>query len=234
MEAAQMMPSGVGQGSMFDTPVTAYFYPDGTPVTTCDGRAKHDDVHVSWAALRASPGTNSALSGYLIVDIISGTASNTWRDIYRSFILFDTSSIPAGSVVTAASVSLYYASSHQYLGLPYFGCVVVSSNPASDTNIIAADFATVGDVALSNWLTLAQIKAAGGGRQEHFILNAAGREAINCGGITKLALRDYYYDLMGNTPPWLHLKQDVMYFHSAERPSEGERPMLKVVYKPLL
>lgn len=175
-------------------------YPDPHPEsTTVDGMVEAiGTVTPTWAALRAGTGgLNVSADNNSIETIARITADGAggFYRLYRSVYLFDTSSISGGSV-SAATFSIYGQSKSDGLSITP-GINVVSSNPASNTALVGADFTTLGNTAYSTAISYSSYSTTG---YNNFVLNASGISAISTTGITKLGIKESVYDLGDTTP----------------------------------
>lgn len=180
-------------------PITLDFYPDPDPeITSVDGGVIHIEA-LTFMQLRAAAGSLSVDSvGNTWAYFRSSTTPNLWRDLRRVIYLYDTSAIPIGSTIQSATLTISMVAQADHTGnLP--SLCVVSSSPASNTQLIPADYATLGLVALSEIKEWAEIV----GIVEHtFTLNALGLAAVIPGGITKLGMREAKFDMAGVQPTW--------------------------------
>lgn len=187
-------------GMMFVSPLTVY--PNPHPETTSvDGDVAYQDVGVdhTWATIHdATEGLNdiqTASGEANFANLNSGTGSGKWWMFVRSFFLFDTSPIGATSAVSSATCSFYAT-----LRLDTYTdeLCLVSSNPASNTDLAFADYDQLGTTLYAPNITFADIST---GAYNPFTLNATGRSAINVIGITKFGLRSNY-DRTDTPPTW--------------------------------
>lgn len=182
------------------------------------GQAVRNSVNETLASIIAGDGTTSGHYSDGSVQLGSTSTSGNYGSCQRPVLTFDTSALTAGVAISAASLFLYCPYYIDQLGGQYFN--VVSSNPASDDEVVAADYQTLGTVKFSDDVT---IDGHSTGWLE-FVLNAAGIAAISKTGITKLGLRitadglggaitwsssntsdvDFRTDL-GENPPYLHI-----------------------------
>jgi len=202
--------------------------PDADPETaTCDGYTV-DGWIVTWPEKIARLGTSANSSGtsiYAARITAATTTQDNWSWLYRSMFLFDTSSLPDDASICFALLVIYAASS----GLddlninPKYG--VYSSDPISNTNLVAADFTRYGTTLLSNEkLTKTEYWSTYG----NWTLNSDGLAAISKMGITKLAIRETEYDAGGATPTWTSGKSSYITAYTSE--SNTHDPYLYVIY----
>lgn len=214
-------------------PITTIFYssPAGPP-GTCDGYTQKVYTYpnyFTWPELRDGPGTHAGTGGTFVDNFLqAGPTANKYTWLIRTIHLFDTSSIPPGATITAASFTLTKNSATNFwTRKPSLG--VYTSNPASNTALIPADYNTYGSVLLSSTIDYDTFAASTLPLTMDF--NAAGLAAINKGGITKLAIRDATRD-GPNLDIWERFFRHAMVFWTAEVGIAWKRPFLSVTYTP--
>ena len=189
------------------------FYPDAHPESTSvDGRVDSGILDDSWAVVRGAAGGGSGdTEESVYVQFASLSVQDIWRYIIRVILLFDTSTIPADTVITSAVLEIYGTIKTIDGGVtPAIN--VFASNPASNVALQNSDYATLGTTPLATEIAYADWDTAG---WNTFTLNATGLALINKGGITKLGLRESNYDATGISPTW-HTDADTkMEGHSA-------------------
>ncbi len=211
---------------------TKTFYPDAHPESTSvDGYAWHYLLAgLTWGQIITAAGIGSNDSESILYctyakshDYLDGK----WEWLYRSILLFDTSALPDGATIIAATLRIYGDSKEDTLSAaPDIN--VYSSNPASDTVLEAGDFNSLGSTPLCDTpITYAGWNVAG---YNDFTLNAAGLAAISKIGITKLGLRNANYDVAGVSPTWVADKRFALWGLSADTPL-GSKPKLTITYR---
>lgn len=213
----------------FGPPVTVKFYSNPHPETTSvDGYAARQAALQTWAGLHNGAGTHAGDADLVYyAGIGSWNVLNTWVRIFRVAMLFNTSTIPVGSLINSARVSIHGASKYNDSAwLATLG--VFESFPNFNTAITTADYIHFNDTLLSSVIPYAQFHTPG----EMFLnFNQFGKVAIVPGGITKLAIREATYDAPNIAPPWANNKNVSMTFYTAER-GGTDRPYLEVTYQP--
>lgn len=207
---------------------TTIFYPDPDPeVASVDGQTLEEDWGgLTWAAIRAAPGFSANdLNPFMSFVAFRAAFAANWAQLVRSIFLFDTSPLPDSSIITNAIFSLYGVDKLDELGaLPDIN--VYSSNPASDIALVAADYATLGNVAFCDTPISYAAWAVG---YNDFILNAAGIAAISKTDRTKMGVRNVNRDVAGIAPPWISLARSRLRGYFTEQ-GGGFRPKLTVTY----
>ena len=145
------------------------------------------DDRIDWAAATTDDGSavTQTRDSHSTMNATCFQRSGTWEDFTRAFLLFDTSSI-GSNVVSAAVFS--FTSSQTTTSASELTWTVVSSTPASNTELVAADYDNVGSTSFGS------IEADSGVTTDSstynaITLNGSGEAAISTSGITKLAMR---------------------------------------------
>jgi len=216
-------------------PVTAYFYPDPDPeVTSVDGFLESRGLPrpQNWAYVRAGnvvAPSDASPDGAIM--IYCDIYANMWYSIDREIELYDTSSIPEGSIIDDAKLRILGDHKVTDVLFPNAGIVVVTSNPASNTGLIDADWNTFGATMLTDIISQDDFNAAG---YNTFTFTPDGLAAIIPAGITKLGLIESGYDLPNIEPPWGSRKRTLLRWKSADNSYLPDKPRLEVTYRPPL
>lgn len=155
----------------------------------------------------ATPGATSAY--------IQGTISGGLFYVQRVFLPMDTSSLPAGFVVSTATLLTKQSAASRGAGST---AAVVQSTQASNTTLANSDFSLIGTTKGSDTQLLNGVD----GTQITFTLNSTGIGWIN-NVFTKLGIRDNTYDILNVQPAALDDAQ--IYVVTA-----GKEPTLNVTY----
>jgi len=182
---------------------THTLYPDADPETSsADGYVERYNVNENWATIKAGAGTGGIdTPDFLDPIAVKSNTDPNWALLRRTIALFDASA--ASGSITSVSLSLYGTVKVDDCSIAP-AVNVYSANPASNTEIVAADFTTLGtttycdtNITYANWSTAA-------GYNNVFDFNSTGRAviqtAIDGAGIVKLGLRDALYDAGAGTP----------------------------------
>lgn len=158
------------------------FNPNASPESTSvDGYAARVTTEI-WATIRAGAGTTADDLGVsLFCQYSTGTAPN-WGSFYRTFTLFDTSSLPDNAVIDSAIQSFYTVTDGNFA----VSLRIVTTTPASNTAIVAADYSQTDTVAQATDRTTASMAI---NQYNDWTLNATGLGNISKTGITKFGLR---------------------------------------------
>jgi len=200
------------------------FYPNAHPETTSvDGFIQRGALLQTWAQLRDGVGTVS--DSYLFanngINFLSSNTSAKWEELERVIILFDTSSLLnlGNVIIRSVTLSLYgfitaggTKNKQDDLGIAP-DVNVYSSNPASNTELVPADYGALGTTPFCNTpITYANWKEG----WNTFTLNANGIAAISKTGITKFGLRNANYDAANIEPSWSAHLQSYLFWYAAD------------------
>jgi hypothetical protein len=209
------------------TDVTTTFYPDANAI---DGDV-YRSAAGSWTTVRdATVGANVNPSGVqnLAMHVAGGSTADTWGEFGRSFILFDTSSIPDAATINSATLQAV-GSTQDYANAFTDSVAIVTSSPASDTALVLEDFDQVGSVRQAADIPLANI-TRDNSTYTAWTLNSTGLGNISKTGITKFGMRSAK-DLDNNSA-WLNSVRTLIIFGSSREIMAGgdQRPKLVVTY----
>ena len=198
------------------------FYPDpDVESTSVDGNISASDSQVSWATLHDAASGTADDTNALLQTIMISSFDDTWDILGRSFILFDTSSLPDSDTVSAATLNQYATfvvdQSSQSIS-------VVGSTPASNTALVGEDYDQVGTTRFAADVTLASITTSA---YNVWTLNAQGLIQIVPTGITKLAT--CLSADVDNSPPSV-ATEDQLQASSADQAGTTQDPYLEVTH----
>ncbi len=173
-------------------------------------------VNANYATARDA---SSGVHNWALVVVGQENPAATYYIIERTYILFDTSSIPLGASITSAKLYLY---GWLNLSTTDFDVVIQNGQPDYPHNpVVDADYDRTlysGDGGSFNSSTYVD-------GYNLITLNADGRSWIQCGTTTKLCLRSSRD--ISNTAP--NIFQEVMYFYF-EVGDDDKKPKLVVEY----
>ena len=220
--------AGLAAGAtVFADETTSVFFPNAhIEVSSVDGSAARV-VEESFASLRSGAGTtaqdtDTAASCYLQ----TGATTSVYRWIQRLFMLFDTSSIGAGNVVSSATLSGYVLTVASANGTLTAG--LVGSTPASNTAISASDYSNVGSTEFSS--SRLSSATATTNAYNAYALNADGIAAISTTSVSKFAIRPGV-DIDAGSPPWANAYQaSKIEFALADTTGTTRDPKLSVTW----
>lgn len=208
---------------------TLTVYPDPNPeTTTVDGEARRQGVDEAFATLRNGVGNSSddTASVSSFTRIACSATTNQFSSIYRSIALFDTSTLGAAAVISAATLSLYGTFKNDPAGWSP-SLDIYSAAPASNTALVNADYGTLGTTSYTGSPISYSAWAAA---YNDFVLNATGRSAINVTGVSKFGARESTYDAAGSAPTWSSGAAMTMEGFWADQTGTASDPKLVVTY----
>lgn len=212
-------------------PQTAYFYSDPHPeLVTVDGWAGQgvSCPACTWSDVRNGPGSSSADGAPILIHwLYAWKYPGEYAAIYRSILLFDTSTIGQGKTILSARLRVKVNARHLSPDNWAPMLTVVSSLPFHNNDLRSSDYATLGILKLSNargWAVFVP------GITRYFDFNADGLLAIDPEGLTKLGIREYSYDLQNSPPPYYKYGSARIDLYSADNPDEPDKPRLQVTY----
>ncbi len=203
---------------------TLVVYPDGNPESTSvDGYVTRSNggAYETWAVLRAGAGT-----GHVDTDVIIYVASqssngvaDTYLQLGRGIILFDTSAFPSNGTLTVGANTVAMTQQTTYTTENHS---LVLSTPASNTVLANSDYGQTGTTK----------QATDVSNPGTFTLNTTGEGnlAIPGGlgaGITKFAIK-MTRDNDNSAPTWETVKDYGCIYHSSDAGSN--RPTLTLTY----
>ncbi len=181
-------------------------YPDANPESTSvDGRVWIGAQNAVWGTVRGTAGNNAgdADTAQFFIYADATTTSNQFGTIGRGIFLFDTSSIGAGNNIDSATFSLYGTSKSNSLSFSdaHASIALVSSNPATNTALVAADFnlANFGSTRFATDFSYASFSTTG---YNDMTLNASGISNISKTGVSKFGTM-FACDLDNTAPNWV-------------------------------
>lgn len=204
--------------SLKDVPLT--YGPVGAIVSN---RTIHRQ-HVNWDTCHDSPtGTVADWHNPPNYQLVAGAMFIMLYDIYRSFITFDTSGIPPGSLIIEATLSLFVDTTvlTSDIGYPH---ICISEGVQSDP-VVPEDYGN--QLPYTTIGGQLDIGAAVINQYNDIAFNQDGLAWILPAGFTKLCIRQEM-DIVDSRPP---LGQNHILYSSAQK-GEGFKPLLTVYYMP--
>lgn len=165
---------------------TFTFYPDaGTGGTTVDGGVNRSSVSESFATIRAGAGVTATptVQNGPVGQLRATATTDEYHTVQRSIFLFDSSALGSGATILSAVFSLNGTFALTSLGEDSID--IVSSSPASDSNLVTGDYAQLGSTSFSNLTTVGWAVDS----YNDFTLNAGGISNISKTGISKFGAR---------------------------------------------
>lgn len=200
-------------------------YPDyNTEVTSVDGFSQRFSGVSDWATIQSGDGTY-ALDSTARIEIYLSTwyGAGQWHTLNRGHLLFDTS-ILSGKTVSSATLAMTPTGGRSNTLNSTWGISLCSSNPASNTAIVASDHQNVGSTRFSD-TDVAHANPMTG--LKTWLLNSSGLSAIDVDGISKFALR-HNKDLENVENFSGTGRTDYVYFYSADQSGTSSDPYLEI------
>ena len=210
-------------------------YPDADPeTTTVDGEVEHNvSPYTTWAAIRDGAGTAAypSVASEAACWIAAGDTSGTWQVIARGIFLFNTSALTSGAIISATVLSLYGQSKADGNGWTP-DVDIYTSNPATNTNLVPGDYATLGTVSQTGSpITYAAFSVTG---YNDFTFNATGRGNVSKTGVSKFGSRNENYDVANTPPTWVAFASNGIAIYFADQTGTANDPKLVVTYTQFL
>ena len=190
-----------------------------------DGQINRDVTEESFATIRAGAGTSASPSGAGLQSYIgAGTTQDLFIALLHSYLLFDTSSLGASAIISSAKITPHFYAKDNGLGSPDIH--VASSNPASNTDLVSADFQNVGRTSFGS-LTYASVTVAA---YNDITLNANGLANISLTGISKFSLQLSWDINNSYTGTWVSSGFSRISAYAADQTGTTQDPKLTVTY----
>jgi hypothetical protein len=199
---------------------TSTFYPDPDPETTTTSAACFEDRGTVWTTHRSGTACRVVYANTSIYSSIGNGNGATAFSTIRAFMLFNTASIPDDDIISSATYSGYCISAGVQDGSNIIG-YIVSSTPASNTNIITDDYDQIGTIEFGRHQNYTALQ------YEDYPLNSSGIAAITKTGISKFASRGY--GDFNNIAPTDASEMEVE-FYNADGVGTSTDPKLVVVH----
>jgi hypothetical protein len=216
--------------------VTSTFYPDAnTESTSVDGYAQGTSGVIGYldcsnlnndggADDASTPHSTNVQSVYYDDNNPEGLSVGDEYNciVTRTFVLFDTSSLPDDATISGATISMYvlYHFTQNSLSVAFS-----TSNPSSNTAIVQADFDNIGSTVIT---TSTAISSLNNSAYNVFTFNSGDLGVINRSGVTKTAFR-IEDDIDGTLTPGFDTN-DTVNTSSAEASGTSQDPKLEVTY----
>ena len=209
---------------------TLTVYPDPDAETTSvDGRVERVPTTETFATIRAGAGTtaySNQMSGLL--NLSSSATLDEFDALGRVFTLFDTSALGSGVTITSAIISFDSGGTGSSDGFGSAVAHVAGSTPASNTDLVAADFTQIqrtsfGSISFASW---------SGSGYNNITLNASGLSNISKTGVSKFSAQ-LAWDLNNSfTGTWAANIASEVVIIFAETAGTTTDPKLAVTYTP--
>jgi PKD repeat protein len=189
----------------------------------------------NWSTITIGNGVTSSYSANLYVFYRNGVYPNNtnWTGVNRPFFTFNLSSIPAGSVITSASLSLWGRSkTNPFGGSP--NITITNATPASSPALVTADFQTATNKIMTNNMSYADYSGTNT-TYNNWTMNSNGLQYLqnNIGGYSTFVMRsdwDVNRVFGGSTFP--NYSQFSMATYGWQYPGTDRDPVLTIEYTP--
>ena len=208
----------------FDTLIA---YPAAGENSPVDGKVRHNEVQLSWSALRGGAGTDSAPSTpndyFASIVAYSNPFTDTYADLQRSIFCFDTT-LPGGAVISSSTFSVFGTVKQQNLG--DIGLGLVAATPSSYDTLVPSDYSNLDSVRLSADITYSGYNLSA---YNDFVLNSSGLSNINKAGISAFGLRSGK-DIDNSAPSWISSASSYFWGRYADIGGTTEDPKIVITY----
>jgi len=197
--------TGAGANFPVDGEVYGSSYPDGLPAN----------------ALAVGAGSGAIVSDNIMrVELLASSVPSQFNELHHIIMCFDTTSIPIGSTITNAAVSLYCES--KVNGMSDIAAYLVSVTPSSFDNLISSDYPKVNS--LNGSVYFASYNYINVGTYHTSNLPSKDFYRINTGGTTSFGLKVAF-------PQWVSGARSGFSFYTADQ-GASYAPTLTVNYTP--
>jgi len=198
--------------------------------TSCDGYTGRTGVNETFSNIRSGAGTQAgdADANPYFLWLVGSATSNQFSALRRGIFLFDTSALTASASISDAVMSIYITNKDNGLSLTsaHAGIGIVSSNPASNTDLVNADFTTLGTTRFASDIARDSVNSAA---YNAFTFNTDGKTAISKTGITKTGAR-FAVDIDNGTPAWASGGETQYYCYMSDQTGTTTDPKLVITY----
>jgi len=208
---------------------TLTVYPDaGTGNTTVDGNMDRGGVDETFSTIKNGDGNNSFdTDDRLFFMLEASTTNNQFATMRRSIMCFDTSSMGTGATIDSAIISMYgFINTNALGGTPDLD--IVASTPASNNEIVNADYSNLGTTVFSS---IAQSSLSTGAYND-FTLDTNGEANIDVSGISKFGGRTSWDTDNSFGGSWSSGAVLNMIMRSADQAGTSNDPKLTITYTP--
>jgi hypothetical protein len=215
----------VGGGS------TTTVYPDPNPESTSvDGRVRRQvgggeafgTIRAGAGVTAGSDATSPQEQGRLLAH---DSGADTWTNMTRGITLFNDPEISADDVITSATMEIALNNVNNDTTASF---CLVQSTPASNTALVAADYAQVGTTQQAADLAIAGL-TADDSTYNAFTLNSTGIASIDIDGVTKFGHR-LANDRANSAPTWVAGDDDRVSVVQADNSGTSADPKLVILH----
>lgn len=200
---------------------TLNFYPT-TPMVAGYAQATVDGA---FATMRDAAGDYATTAGSIYVELDASATTDVYTNFFRGLFSFDTSSLPAGAVVTDATIAISGTGISTTNALGTADLHIAGASGLSGTSISSSDYASIDRVSFGS-ITAADFFTTAGA-YNIIGLNASGIANINVGGVSNFSAQ-LSWDILNNfTGTWASLAKTRFVLGGAP---DASPPKLMVYY----
>ena len=176
--------SKIVQGKKGNTTTTVY--PDPDPESTSVDADIYINNGATWAGVHDATDGTVARPSDTAVNACNTEYNAGGYQISRGFFLFDTSAITDTDTIDSATLSLHIQAKIDDINDANAYCSIITTTPASNTDIVVGDFDQVGSTKQSDDIDITGVTT---GAYNVWTLNGTGLGNISKTGITKFGIR---------------------------------------------
>ncbi|MFA5793021.1 MAG: RHS repeat-associated core domain-containing protein [Candidatus Gracilibacteria bacterium] len=217
-----------GYSAYASDPITTSFYTNSADGYVYKAHAVWDNAHDSTAGHNLNSTSASSMAGT--------SKSTTNYSIYRSFLPFDTSTLPDNTLITSAILKVYVSSKKDHDNDGDDFITVVQSSQDSSTALTAEDYNNAGTVDNPiegiDSTERKDITNISTGAWLNFNLNTIGKNWISTTEATMLAFReghDVLDSAFTNSSP-INTQYNVISYYNSENTGTSYDPILEITY----
>ena len=214
---------------------TGNLFPDsGTGGTTTDGNVEQNYAlgsGVAFGTIRGDAGNahDDTSAAIMVTEILSDNVNPNWRRIRRFIATWDTSSIPVGSIINAATLSLRGTASSTADNITN-DINIYAATPAANNDLANGDYAQLGTTTFSTTQTNTDWSTTG---YNDFVLNANGLNNVTAAGISRFGTKNVTHDAANSAPTWDNSIASSLTANTADQAGTTDDPKLVVTYTPI-
>lgn len=194
-------------------------FPSSSQTNTVDGRVGNQTAGQSWSNKVTGSGTAAVYTGagQDVPNVIANTSSNLWDELWRYIVLFDTSALTSSATIQNTSkISIFVTATTQNIASQSVN--IVTSTPATNTALVAADYSQLGTTRQATDITVASLATS---VYDDWVLNATGDGNISKTSISKFGA-SFASDIDNSSPTWVSGAQTRLapYFAAGTSPTK--------------
>ena len=209
--------------------ITTTAYPDpDVEIATVDGDVARDTVNEEFSLIRGGAGNLARPSDAgASCQLGATTTSPNYVNLFRFVSLFDFSAIADTNTKDSATYELVVSAKNDPFS-PAGSYSMIATTPASNTNLVAGDYANVGTIKQAPDKTIASV-TADSVTYNPWTLNAAGLTSLSLTTISKFGLC-VTYDTDNAPPTWLSGAVVYLALIAADTAGIGTDPKIVLIH----